>query len=204
MNPVNCMVIRVVFSKKQLLVRKTKMIEASSFGSVRSKVYGILALADPDRDAVVFDIDDTVLTYHPTSWCKAKRIKPIANLYDHCLRHDIPVIFITARLWSPESQGYTQQQLSCLNMGIYTKLYMRPSRFNTWPDISRFKANARKDAAQDHNILFNVGDQWSDLFETDKERSLDLLEDSYKNKYVLYKPRVSETATWALKLPSLD
>ncbi|MCH9717265.1 MAG: HAD family acid phosphatase [Gammaproteobacteria bacterium] len=180
------------------------MIEATSFGKLQSKIYGILALANPNRDAVVFDIDDTVLTYDPRSWCKSKRIKAIATLYDYCLTHGIPVIFITARMWSQESQRYTQQQLACLNMGVYTKLYMRPPQVGTWAGISRFKANARRDAAQDYNILLNMGDQWSDLFETSNESILDTLDQQYRNKYILYKPRSTETATWALKLPALQ
>lgn len=133
-------------------------------------------------DAVVFDIDDTVLTLTMVGSVPKKQIKAI---YDRAVSKGIPVFFVTARIDTPSNERFTRQELARLGFRDYEGLYMRPRGYQSVVDISRAKAQARRDIAKSYNILLNVGDQWTDVYEFRNHQEWKQLEKSGRGYHFL-------------------
>lgn len=106
---------------------------------------------------VVFDIDDTLVDN------KEKPIPSMIKLYKLCISLGFVVNIVTARPESKKNRKETSQMLDDRGISMYEALYMMPANLDTTASIiSIYKANARADIAERHEILANCGDMWTD------------------------------------------
>jgi predicted HAD superfamily phosphohydrolase YqeG len=102
--------------------------------------------------AVMFDIDDTLINY------KGKPIKPIIKLLNKCIKEELIVVIITARL-----NIYTTETIKQLqDEGIkYAFLYLRSQN----DDINTFKGNIKRKLAEENDIvtIMSIGDNIVDV-----------------------------------------
>lgn len=140
-----------------------------------------------ERLAVVFDIDETVLSnygqmasldfgYTAESWrawvlrAEAPVIQPMKRVYDMAHRLDVAVVFVTGRD-DPEEREATVRNLACHGMSDHERLVMAsPGERHVATAIR--KAAARAALERDgYTIIANVGDQESDLAGGHAERT---------------------------------
>lgn len=113
------------------------------------------------KRAIIFDIDDTILVSRN---CQVHRNEKVYSIYRYALEHDFHVFFITARRLNLTTKLWTLHQLYMLGYEKYHGLFLMPRdklRFHT---AAQFKASVRARIRKTHQIMLNVGDQWSDLF----------------------------------------
>ena len=130
--------------------------------------------------AVIFDIDETVLSnlphmkeadwgYQPENWdawvatAKGPALIPVRDVYETALTLGYKVFFLTGR--TEADRTATARNLRNEGMGTYEKLILRP-RKGTAPYVKavEFKTKVRKDlAGQGYTIVASFGDQDSDL-----------------------------------------
>lgn len=133
---------------------------------------------ETERLAVIFDIDETVLTnyphmveqdfgYIPLVWdawvqeAKAPAIEPMRRAVWQAQELGYAVIYITGRK-DPADRAATALNLARELMGDYERLLMRPAG-DRRPAVE-FKAELRGDLTEEgFAIVASVGDQWSDL-----------------------------------------
>ncbi|HEY0944533.1 MAG TPA: HAD family acid phosphatase [Opitutaceae bacterium] len=143
-----------------------------------------------ERLAVVFDIDETVLSsyahmetmdfgYEVEAWhawiarAEGTAIKPVREVYHTARRLGIDVIFLTGRKDARDRAG-TEANLRREGMGEYARLIMAPA------DGQQLTAAQRKAAAraalgfEGHTIVASIGDQQSDLEGGHAERTFKL------------------------------
>lgn len=131
-----------------------------------------------DRIAVVFDIDETLLSNWDylqyrnfgltapsfADWVKAHNdpaLTPTKEIFQTAQRAGIPIFLITGR--SALLRADTIRQLRAAGFSAWTSLYMKPANY-AQKSIVPFKSGARRTiAAQGYEIILNMGDQWSDL-----------------------------------------
>ncbi|HEU4657136.1 MAG TPA: HAD family acid phosphatase [Capillimicrobium sp.] len=133
-----------------------------------------------EKPAIVLDIDDTSLTQYPCrkpgdlpfddpaagAACVASGtlppIKPTRALYRLALRRHVKVFFVTGR---PEAAR--EVTIANLKRAGYTgrhTLILRPNDTLGEPSVVPYKSGEREEIESGgHDILVNVGDQWSDL-----------------------------------------
>ncbi|KAL2630425.1 hypothetical protein R1flu_015111 [Riccia fluitans] len=150
-----------------------------AFSAARSYLQSIVPTEGVD--AVVFDIDDTVLSCLPyyqlhhygvdkfqkalfnayVSESKQPVIKPALSLYEELQRNKWSIFFLTGR--DEESRSYTAKNLQNAGYGNYTELILRQ------PDeehlsASVYKSNRRAELEKKgYRVRASLGDQWSDL-----------------------------------------
>jgi len=175
----------------------TKYIESGEYGAEVAKV-ALKATkyvakratrTKPDQKlAIVFDIDETVLTnmaimqeygfgYNPKLWGdwinqrRAKAIVPVQAVYENALRHEVAVFFITSRL---ESQR-TATERNLRNVG-YEVWEGASFRADTDQQSTRaYKTGERRKIEEaGYTIIANIGDQQSDLDGGHAERTFKL------------------------------
>lgn len=133
-----------------------------------------------ERLAVVFDVDETVLSNLPhmremdfgyvvepwSQWvalADAPALLPVKEVYAECQRRGVAVIFITGRK-EPQDRPGTEKNLRREGMGDYVRLILALPEESGMTTVAR-KAGAR--AAMEKNegyrIIASIGDQWSDL-----------------------------------------
>jgi acid phosphatase len=130
------------------------------------------------RPAIVFDIDDTVLSNYPvrkdaafgfvqalwTKWAEtdpAPAIDGTVALYHHALARGVAVFFITGR--REPLRAATERQLRDAGVDRWTGLYLEPADYAE-PSVVPYKSGVRRKITEDgYRILVNIGDQWSDL-----------------------------------------
>jgi len=137
-----------------------------------------IARAQPGQKmAIVFDIDETVLTnlsemldndfgYVPSVWKswvaehRAPAITPVQVVYENAVRHNVAVFFVTARHESERKS--TERNLRDVGYETWTKTYFmaddveQPARL--------YKTATRVQIEKDgYTIVLNIGDQNSDL-----------------------------------------
>jgi acid phosphatase len=135
--------------------------------------------AEGGKLAVVFDIDETVLSnlphirkedwgYDPQIWGQwvarrsAPAIPPLRDVYQTALDHDVEVFFITGRRSSEKAA--TAANLRSQGMGRYSALILKPDDFPSKQSAVLFKAAERaKIEARGYQIIASIGDQQSDL-----------------------------------------
>lgn len=135
-------------------------------------------LEHPQKLAMVFDIDETVLTnytrmqardfsstkqfvYNDFLAAEGKPIAPVHALYEQALAHHVAVFFITGR--GQRFQVPTEKNLLATGYGHWTGLYFRHNNDRT-PSNIPFKSQTRANIEQQgYTIVAAIGDQLSDL-----------------------------------------
>lgn len=113
------------------------------------------------KRAIIFDIDDTLLLSRN---CRVHRNEKVYAIYRYALAHGFRVFFITARRLNLTTTLWTLQQLFVLGYAQYHGLYLMPRDKQRFRTAALFKASTRARIRRTHQIVLNVGDQWSDLF----------------------------------------
>ena len=110
----------------------------------------------PNKAAVMFDIDDTLLYVNSDNLIP---IKNLINLLNFCIDKELLIVIITAR-----DNKYRQETINDLNKnGInYSILYCRN---NPQDNYELFKSDVKKKLKIDNNIeiIMSVGDQLIDV-----------------------------------------
>src|SRR5690606_9866627 len=131
-----------------------------------------------ERLAIVFDVDETVLSNYPQmasqdfgyvpevfeAWVKraeAPAIEPIREVYRTAVANDVAVFFLTGRQDPGEREG-TAENLARAGMGDYERLIMQEA--GEPGDTAEERKTARRAAieAEGYVIIASVGDQFSD------------------------------------------
>ena len=132
----------------------------------------------PQNFAIVFDIDETLLSNWPylkdqqfaitpdsfAEWTRAGRAIPLQatrDIYARAQAYSIPIFVVTGRSESLRTE--TIRDLEEAGYWGWAKLFMKPAGY-TDPSIIPFKSGVRK-ALTEHgyDIILNIGDQHSDL-----------------------------------------
>ncbi len=142
-----------------------------------------------DRVAVVFDIDETllsnwgylsagdfVLNYDSFKvWTRANNdppLSPTREIFERAKAAGIPIFLISGR--HEAQRADTVRQLRTVGLTGWTALYLRPDA-NMEKSIVPFKSGVRRQlAAQGYRIVLNMGDQDSDLEGGFAERKIKL------------------------------
>jgi acid phosphatase len=175
----------------------TRYIESGEYGAkvaeVALKATKYIAKrapkAKPDQKlAIVFDIDETVLTnmsvmqeygfgYNPKLWSdwinqrKAKAIVPVQAVYENALRHEVAVFFITSRLES--QRAATERNLRNVGYEVWEGASFRADEDQQ--STRQYKTGARRKIEEaGFTIIANIGDQQSDLDGGHAERTFKL------------------------------
>jgi acid phosphatase len=133
--------------------------------------------AEGERLAIVFDVDETLLSnlptmtredfgYVPAVWdawvdeARAPAIEPVREVYRTARRFGVAVFFITGR--EEASRVATARNLQAVGCGEYEALICKPKE--TVGSSAAFKLKERRRIeAEGYVIIANVGDQESDL-----------------------------------------
>lgn len=119
------------------------------------------------KNAVIFDLDDTVFFTDPANLYNIDKLsqesnyliypanKPIVDLVKLCNKLDIKVIFITAR-------PYASEKSSEINIKKLGMNYFRMFHNKEYPN-SEFKIGLKKNLSKQYNILLAIGDSWNDI-----------------------------------------
>jgi len=131
-----------------------------------------------ERIAVVFDIDETLLsnwgylaernfgitTQSFADWVARHNdpaLAPTQAIYQTARRAGVPIFLITGR--SEALRADTMRQLRAAGYPKWVHLYMRPLGYSA-ASVIPYKSGARREiSAQGYTIILNMGDQWSDL-----------------------------------------
>jgi hypothetical protein len=111
----------------------------------------------PDRPAIVFDVDSTLLD--PEN----KVIKPIRTIYHYARMLGLSVIIITSRAGIQEVIDLTWQQLKVAGITDIEFCYFRqPTTYNNWS----FKRNSRLNIHErGFTVVMSLGDEPWDIGE---------------------------------------
>lgn len=156
------------------------------------------ARAQPgERLAVVFDVDETVLSNLPhmremdfgyivepwSQWvalADAPALVPVREVYEECRRRGVAVIFITGRK-EPQDRAGTEKNLRREGMGDYLRLILaRPEESGMTTVERKAGARAAVERNEGYHIIASVGDQWSDLEGGSTERVFKLPNPFYR------------------------
>lgn len=182
-----------------------QLIASADFRDIAPRALQVLRSANPRTDAVVFDIDATVLYNNPDTMCRADFNNKIKMLYDVAHERKIPVYFVTARVGTHSNFVSTLKQLHCMGYTTwYAGLFMRPPAVTTEAAIGVYKLDARKAIMQNYKrrIILNVGDQWTDVM-AGTPLELHTLRQKYDTQHVFFKSPPRFAAEYALKLYEL-
>ncbi|KAL3688312.1 hypothetical protein R1sor_014621 [Riccia sorocarpa] len=150
-----------------------------AFSAARSYLHSLTPVEG--IDAVVFDIDETVLSSLPyyrihhygvdkfqktlfnayVSESKQTVIKPALSLYEELLQNKWSIFFLTGR--DEEARAYTSKNLETAGYKNYTELILRqPDEEHLSAAV--YKSNRRVALEEKgYRIRASIGDQWSDL-----------------------------------------
>lgn len=151
---------------------------ARSAQPARDALEGYLRGETPQNFAIVFDIDETLLSNWPylaarqfaitgdsfAEWTKRERaiaLPPTREIYARALAYQIPIFLVTGR---PESlREATIADLREAGYWGWTELFLKPRDYVD-PSMIPFKSGVRKMLTdRGYDIILNVGDQRSDL-----------------------------------------
>lgn len=147
--------------------------------------------------AVIFDIDETVLSnlphmkktdwgYQPLVWSKwvaraeAPAIEPVRKVYRTAVDLNLAVFFLTGR--TEDERAATARNLQAQGMGTYEKLILRPNKSDApYEKAVAFKSRVRKNlSSEGYTIIASFGDQASDLEGGYSERTFKIPNPFYK------------------------
>lgn len=132
----------------------------------------------PQNFAIVFDIDETLLSNWPylvanqfaiqpasfAEWTKREKaipLTPVQRIYQRALAYQIPIFLITGR--DESLRDATRRDLQEAGYWGWKGLFMRPAGY-TDASIIPFKSGVRKMLHdQSYDVILNIGDQESDL-----------------------------------------
>lgn len=132
----------------------------------------------PKKLAIVFDIDETVLSNYKfindmrfggtiemfdkaALKAEATTIEPVLELYRQAIKNNVAVFFISGR--KEYERQATVKNLQQAGYSSWEKLYLKPAAYKT-TTAEAFKTPLRKKIMQQgYAIILNVGDQQSDL-----------------------------------------
>jgi predicted secreted acid phosphatase len=153
---------------------------ADTYHAVRpAQDYFLDQLDEGGRPAMVFDIDDTLLsnydTLHANDFGRVipelvmaidradfAPIEATLDLYRLAVANDVAVFLITGR--AERLREATARNLAAAGITEYDGLIMQPDDAQPTPSVIPFKSGARQRIAEEgYRILVNVGDQDSDL-----------------------------------------
>ena len=154
------------------------------------------------EDAVIFDIDDTLLFRDSAGVCglsmsyeafvnKVPTIielsppnAPIVRIANESKKYGQKVIIITSRV--PDTGEETINNLKIFNIP-YDEIYFNPCRTSPDGDYGQFKASSRKELERKYNIICTIGDQLTDIYISDyKTAMIKLPELSSKCSYMYF------------------
>jgi hydroxymethylpyrimidine pyrophosphatase-like HAD family hydrolase len=153
---------------------------------------------------VVFDIDSTLLFNQGNAPCGGVVNRYVKRLYDTAVALDMPIFIVTAREDSSDGRAFTLDQLACLGIKHFRRLYMRPTfAGSSVKNISIFKKECRKLIVHETNkrIALNVGDQWSDLFVCEQANADDLDRKYGRTQALFFEAPPHAFSDWCVKLP---
>jgi predicted secreted acid phosphatase len=155
------------------------------------------ARAPGEKLAVVFDIDETVLTSYPqmlrqdfgyseepwSAWLEAgdaKALVPVREVYRAAKAQGIEVFFVTGRA-EPGDRAATEKNLRREDMGNYARLVMKPAEAKGLK-AAGWKASVRRGLTEGEGwvIVASIGDQESDLAGGFAERTFKLPNPCYE------------------------
>ena len=108
------------------------------------------------NDAVMFDIDDTLLRLTPPTYDTVHPIREMISLYKFAEMIGYKMVIITARPYSEENGLWTYRQLLEIGINPYTIYYASPLEKGDYKNAIGL------------NFVLSVGDQWTDLTDTEK------------------------------------
>lgn len=133
---------------------------------------------NPKKLAMVFDIDETVLSNIPLlkandlsfpldiihkNQVKANdpAIPAMLDLYHNAIKQQVAVFFVTGR--KEKLRETTAENLKIAGFNEWKELFLKPSHYNL-KSVANFKTAARENIEkQGYDIVINIGDQQSDL-----------------------------------------
>ena len=142
------------------------------------RVYENRQLSQPKKLAVVFDIDETTLSNYPAMvrmnfGCDLKAIiraedrgrdsaiTPTLNLFNLAKKNHVAIFFITGR--KPFEKAITIKNLRSAGFSGWTGIYFKPANYRHKSTVP-YKAGIRqKISKKGYDIVFSMGDQYSDL-----------------------------------------
>lgn len=186
---------------------KTEVTEYADSETYQQDLASSVATAKPflikrsktggEKLAVIFDIDETVLSnvphmkeadwgYQPNDWdawvatAKGPALVPVRDVYETALTHGYKVFFLTGR--TETDRAGTVRNLRLQGMGTFEKLILRPRKGTApYEKAVDFKTKVRSDlTAKGYTIVANFGDQDSDLEGGFAERTYKLPNPFYK------------------------
>jgi len=175
-NPINCHVLN-----------KEKLISYYEFDQYNTEVenickeglLNILKLEKKDNSAIVFDIDETILTDYP--FFKEKNfewtiedafefrkkgisqvIKPVFEFYKELIKLGFKIIFLTSRRDSLNE--ITIKNLTDFGINQYSELILLPiDLFNASIKHHEWKAKVRQELSNKYNIAASISDSKKDF-----------------------------------------
>jgi len=171
------------------------------------------------QSAIVFDIDDTLLTRTSLKGMpyQSSAIEPIKKLYIYALSLGFSVYIVTARPNTPQNLEFTKQELERLGYTKYTSLFLMPPEFESlmhdensilFGDYSRYKYEARRYIVdkEQKEILLTIGDTWADLIleSAPVNPEMSTYEERYQNDVCEFlKQGLPTDMCYILKLPDV-
>lgn len=156
----------------------------------------------------VFDIDDTLIHDKDDEFFHINpHVVPMYN-FAQSLKEPTHIYVVTARTDDPEVREFTLRQLEATRISLppeNLKLCPTAMRERGPKGVAEFKKQMRDAIAAKHgNILFTVGDQWTDIIPVASEEDIDRLRDEYGTSHALVvRLPPSDSARWGLKLPEM-
>jgi len=161
--------------------------EAITF--LASKMAENKALSEPQKLAVVFDIDETSLSNYDIllsldfafvgSLLKPElekaedpAIDPTLKLYEFARKNAVAVFFITGR--SESLRAATEKNLKAAGYTEWVKLFMKPDDYDKKSVIPYKRGSRKRIEGEGYKIIVNIGDQWSDLAGGHSEKTFKL------------------------------
>lgn len=162
-----------------------KEVAQSAISFLAHRVSENLKLPEPEKLAIVFDIDETSLSnykillsldfaYHShvllteLEQVDDPAINPTLKLYQFAKEKDVSIFFITGR---PEKLRLdTEANLKLVGYTEWNKVFLKPDDYDK-KSVIPYKSGARKSIEEEgYHIVVNIGDQWSDLAGGHSER----------------------------------
>lgn len=173
--------------KKQLLsyydtgayAKDIALVTQQALNYLKQRLYENAHSTTPKKLAIVFDIDETVLSnfkyirevdfafilkYVPQKQPLAEDtlIPAVSTLYRAAIKHHVAVFFITGR---PEKlREATILNLRRVGFHSWTALFLKPNNYPKEKSAANYKIPVRKKIVNaGYDVIMNIGDQYSDL-----------------------------------------
>ncbi len=134
----------------QLLKKSPQIWDEETAEICRSAAVFLTLRRRGERDAVIFDVDGTLVANETDC------ILPVKKLYDTALKQGYKIFIVTARPRTLANQIFTALMLERCGVEGYQSMFMRPSEEE---DLYRYKGIRRQTIANlGFNTVMSVGD----------------------------------------------